>query len=207
MKAYFIIAFLFFTFHLYPQQEHSTYLDLNIDSFGNNIPCNDTIKKHIRKEFYLNSIKYAIDIKEDDEALLYISENNINWTIKDTLSAYSSITQNPIGCEILFPSVEITDFNKDGFEDLLYQDFVNMHGERWVIIFLHNLKTKQLEILQNNAEGDIIWADPIYDKKKKIISCTKASGQFGVSFTSTYSLIGQKAIPLKKKKTTQPTLI
>jgi len=100
--------------------------------------------------------------------------------------------------EFDIPSYQITDFNMDGNEDLLFYTGTNVHGVINTLIFLNDQKHKKLIQLINTVEDSEIWDAPEYDPETRIITCTHPSGNAGFSFTSTYKLKGVKAKPIQK---------
>lgn len=98
------------------------------------------------------------------------------------------------------PSYNFIDFDKDGNEDLIFYISTDVYGTMQTLIYLNDQKNKKLVRLYNTAENTAIWYTPQYDLKTGIITCKRLSGRTGVSFTSTYRLNKQIAIPLQKKE-------
>ena len=156
--------------------------------------------KKLRAEFILNEQvvnKYSIEIINDTVSILSRFENG-NWQILDSIlhTSYFISDSN----KLYIPSFEITDFNKDGFQDLTCWVETNMNGNYWIIIYLFNPKTNTLEKLRNTAEQDEweIWDNPIYNPKDSTIKCICEASIYGLYFESKYKLINLKAVPIEK---------
>jgi hypothetical protein len=159
----------------------------------------DWKKEKLSQEFILagqNPLKFRITLINDNEALLEQFLNN-KWTVKDTLDWFESETRHERN-ESFTGSFIITDFNRDGNEDLICWHLTNVNGNQHTTILLNDPKTKTLVQLKN-ADDDV-WSSPEYDKLTDIITSTIVSDMFGVSSESTYRLDGLTATPLVKKE-------
>jgi len=70
----------------------------------------------------------------------------------------------------------------------------------WTSVYLNNPDKNRLEILKTTPDEEDVWCAPNYDAKTKIITSMQVSGNYGYSFTSTYKLQNQIAIPLEKEE-------
>jgi len=122
-----------------------------------------------------------------ESQLTYQASIDIPGWINDTENMYST------------PNFQITDFNHDGNEDLIFYVGVNVHGSLDAVLFLSDRKTKKLIKLYNTPEGTDVWDTPEYNPKTGIITCNRMAGNAGLSFISTYKLKGFTAKPLAKE--------
>ncbi|AWH85736.1 hypothetical protein HYN59_11730 [Flavobacterium album] len=95
---------------------------------------------------------------------------------------------------------KITDFDKDGDEDLLCIVASNMNGNQWTIIYLNDQNQTKLVKLLNNADNTDIWDNPHYDNKTKLIECELFSGAYGIQSNYTFRLEKHNAIPVYKEE-------
>lgn len=202
MKTITLFFVLFFIIQIcYSQSENLSFV-LNIDTNGKGefLNCKDGMKRHIFKEFQLSDDEkmYAVEIYEDSISMLLVCEND-NWKrinqLLDETSLFSDTT-----CQIFVPNIEITDFNQDGFLDIVAILNTNINGNQWGKIFLYN-NENQILILLKSAEDSGIWAEPIYNKQTKNIHCEQYSSAFsGRNYISTYRLEKYIAYPLEKEE-------
>ncbi|TRW25766.1 hypothetical protein FMM05_05965 [Flavobacterium zepuense] len=161
----------------------------------------DWKKENLVSDFVLKGnipLHYSIKIINDTTASLsqfhndkstfqeniYISE----WTIR-------VITDSHIISEF-----KITDFDKDGDEDLTILVASNMNGNDWTSIYLNDSAQNKLVNLYDMADNTAIWNRPEFDSDTGIIHCTLDGSAYGASEESTYKLDNLIAIPLKKSR-------
>ena len=161
----------------------------------------DWKKEKIFQEFTLEGqgqtpLKCRITLTSPDEALLeqfinnqWIKKGNVGWFENET--SYSRT-------ESFTPSFSITDFNRDGNEDVVCWHLNDVNGNQHTTIYLNDPTTKTLVLLKN--PDDDVWSAPDFDKLTDTITCNVVAGMFGVSSESTYRLDGLTAIPLLKKE-------
>ncbi|MDV6167237.1 hypothetical protein R1T16_02295 [Flavobacterium sp. DG1-102-2] len=138
-----------------------------------------------------------IALMSDSEAILYEFKDN-QWIKREDLYWF----EWPDGYdqkEGFTYSFKITDFDRDGNEDLVCWTHTNVNGNEWTNIYLNDPKTKSLVKLENADED--VWASPEFDKLTNTIMCNTVSGAFGKSYISTYTLEGLIAAPISKKET------
>lgn len=176
----------------------SFFVLIDHDDLGVVIPCGDSIRRHIYKEFTgaYPPAKYQIEIIEDSTSCLKYWHDN-QWQIIDTLSAFTAIFGDIRNCTIDFPNFAVQDFNEDGYQDIRCGLSTNVNGNSWGKLFLFNPMTRRVEIVPS-AEGNQIWAAPSFNAKDKTIECVQVSGIYGLSYESTYKLEGMRAIPIRK---------
>ena len=198
-----IILFLFLIPILLTAQETDSSYTLEFKTRQKSKPDMDIdwSKENLIKEFELKgklNSKYSIQILDEDNSILSKFING-KWIVVDTITHSLEFNDS---ITIFLPSYTVTDFDKDGNEDLYCFVSSNMNGNSWTIIYLMNQQTNNLQKLNNIAENsDYIWDAPVYNKKDKTIHCTRVSGNFGKSFESVYRLENQIALPLKKYET------
>lgn len=159
----------------------------------------DWKKAKMSHEFTLNGqtpLKCRITLTNAGYALLEQFINN-KWVKIDEPGWFENETLYERN-ESFTNSFSITDFNRDGNEDLICWHLTNVNGNQHTTIYLNDPKTKTLVQLKNADED--VWSAPDYDKLTDVISCTVVSGMFGVSWESAYRLDGLTAIPLVKKE-------
>ena len=202
-KSKLLILFLiFYTNILYAQEIDTSYtLKFRVKGLKLNNKIFDFDNQKLRQEFTLLGefpIKYSVEIISNDQSIIKRFENN-KWLLVDTIEQFFLMIGDTD--EFIIPSFRIEDFNKDGNQDLICWTGTNVNGNEWVQIYLNNPKTKSLIKLINTAErGPLIWDAPEYNKKDSTIHCTRISSNFGLSFESTYKLIGFIAKPLEKEE-------
>lgn len=156
-------------------------------------------KEKLTKEFTLQGstpLKFSLTLISDSEAVLSEFKDN-QWIVRDTIGWFEW-SDGYNADESFTQSFTITDFNRDGNEDLICWNKTNANDNELTTIFLNDPKTKALVRLKNN-EGDI-WASPEYDKLTDIILSNTVSGAYGVFYESTYLLNDMQATPLIKKE-------
>ena len=156
-------------------------------------------KEKIISEFTLNGqtpLKCRITLLNSDESILEQFINN-KWVKIGEPGWFENETSYERN-ESFTNSFSISDFNHDGYEDLICWHLTDVNGNQHTTIYLNDPKTKTLVLLKN--ADDNVWSAPDFDKLTDVISCTVVSGIFGVSWESTYSLDGLTAIPLIKKE-------
>ena len=160
----------------------------------------DWKKEKLNREFVLdgrNPLKFRIALLNDTKALLEQFSNS-QWTVKDSLGWFESETSYTAE-ESFTNSFIITDFNRDGNEDLLCWHLTNVNGNQWMTVYLNDPDSGTLVKLKNTAEEqEFEWVAPEFDKLTDTITCTTASGVYGISYISTYRLDRLQAIPLSK---------
>ena len=140
---------------------------------------------------------YAIDIVDDTTSYLSKSETD-GWRRIDTIIHIGITMYGPDKLEL--PLYQLTDFNRDGFVDLVCQIETNMNGNRWTTIYLFHPQHGGLEKLRNTAEMDAweIWDNPEYYPADSTIHCVREASLYGIYIESTYQLRDFKAWPLEK---------
>jgi hypothetical protein len=153
----------------------------------------------IRHEFELKgrqNIKCALTVLP--KGMLLLSQyTESKWQALESL--YYNILPAENG-EYITPSMEISDFNKDGNEDFRFSGLTNVNGNQWEQIYLNHPHNGRLEILKTTPDEGDTWCAADYDTKTGIISCTLVSGAFGASEEYTYKLEGFTAKPLYKER-------
>lgn len=154
------------------------------------------------KEFKLSPVDtqiYAWKAYEDSISYLMIKSPQSNWEILDTLIGATNFSNyNHV------PRLEIKDFNKDGFMDIVAIMLTNVNGNQWGKIFLWDNqenslgKLKSVETIDYWEKG--IWAAPEYNTKDSSITCYNMASVTGVYYESIYKLKGMKATPICKKE-------
>lgn len=170
----------------------------------------DWKRENLISEFTLKGkfpLRYSVRLLNDSEALLS-QYNNSKWVVQDTIEI-SGWTSSYIEGNTIISKFKITDFDKDGNEDLTCWIFTNMHNDISTTIFLNNPKQQKLIKLYDFAEDTDVWMDPKYDSKSKKMYCLDYTGLYGLQSESTYKLINQLAIPITKTviDTNDPALI
>lgn len=149
-------------------------------------------------EFTLNGktpLKYSMHLLNDTIASLSRYESN-QWILQEEMK-YESYFMYREENELL-SHFRITDFDKDGDEDLLCWIFSNVNGNEWTIVFLNDQESEKLVRLIDTADDTDIWNNPEYNEKKSIIICTLDGSAFGCSAESSYKLNNLSAIPIEK---------
>jgi len=160
----------------------------------------DWKKESLSTEFVLKGVtplKFKITLTDSSNAVLYEFKNN-QWVKKEELFWF----EWPDGYDKnngFTYSFKITDFNRDGNEDLVCWTHTNVNGNEWTNIYLNDPESKSLVKLENADED--VWASPEFDKLTNTIVCNTVSGAFGKSYISTYTLEGLIATPVLKKET------
>lgn len=167
--------------------------------FHSKFNTEDIHRDTLKKTFILNgdsSQIYSIKIINDSTTLLSKFYNNKSYFI-DTLS---HLFVSEFSGEIIIPGFTITDFDKDGDQDLLCFLFTNIHGNIWTAIFLFDEKNKTLVKLIDPGDSDDIWDAPEFNGTTNGIKCKRISGVYGISYESSYYLDGLIAYPLDKRE-------
>jgi len=207
MKTTLLLFIVFQTLNSYCQISDSLkYVIIDRDEKCNIISCSDSTKRHIQKEFKLakdDPSKYSIVINEDSISLLFININN-TWKILDTIDK-SLTLYSDIFCNIWFPYFEKTDFNKDGYIDLIVPMRTNVNGNLWTKIYLFNPKCNELQPIYSSEDTSQfwtsgIWSAPEYNQTDSTINCTNVSGAYGLFFTSKYKLHNFMIEPIEKNE-------
>lgn len=143
--------------------------------------------------------EYKIEIINDTTSVLSRG-NEKTWVVLDTIGLMGLQVISTDTLFLNYPMFEVTDFDKDGYQDLLCYLGSNINGNTLTLIYLFNKEIHSLLILYNEAEGDKVgdWNNPEFNKQDSTINCEWVGGTFGTSLKSTYKLINQKAIPIKK---------
>ena len=181
-------------------QDNTRNVVFNFPKGINNIEDINWKKENLSSEFILNGnsqLKMKIALISDSEAVLYEFKDN-QWINREQLYWF----EWPDGYdqkEGFTYSFKITDFDRDGNEDLVCWTHTNVNGNEWTNIYLNDPKTKSLVKLENADED--VWASPEFDKLTNTIICNTVSGAFGKSYISTYTLEGLIAAPISKKET------
>lgn len=204
MKAKYIYGLLaFFTFAMAYPQDSIRYIGFNLIDRDLEVSEYDSITWNtgdkVRHEFELQGrkkIKCALQVIPNGEIVLsqYSEER---WQTLDSLY-YNVFPANEN--EHITPSMEISDFNKDGNEDFKFWGYTNVNGNLWEQIYLNNPSSGRLEILKTTEDEGDTWCDADFDPKTGIINCTLVSGVYGASEEYTYKLEGFTAKPLYKER-------
>lgn len=141
------------------------------------------------------TIKCSLTVLENETVMLS-QYNNGQWTVVDTLS-YSVFPSNDT--DYITPAFMITDFDKDGNEDFLCWTHTNINGNQWSSVYINDPVTKKLKKLKTTKDEEDVWCAPTFNSRTKIITSTEVSGNYGYSYTSTYKLENQIAVPLEKE--------
>jgi len=155
-------------------------------------------KENLSSEFTLNGtspLKFKITLISETEAILSEFKDN-QWVNKDTLNWF----EWPDGYdqdEGFTYSFKITDFNRDGNEDLINWGNTDINNNELTSIYLNDSSTRSLVKL-TNIDKDV-WASPEFDKLTGTILCNTVSGTSGVYYESRYTLDGINTTPLNKK--------
>jgi hypothetical protein len=193
LKRLIIVLSALFPLAAIAQQEDN--IDIGHDTRGNIIPCGNH-KRHIYREFKLNSTElYSIEIFEDSVSVLRTLRNK-QWHVLDTIDRKTKIYADA-ACDIQYPQYQLTDMNHDGYKDLFViiksDDYNNSIGK----ICMYHTANKSLQSFKS-AEDDGYWASPEFHENDSTIECTLLSGVYGVRYTSLYKLQGSHAIPVSK---------
>ncbi len=159
----------------------------------------DFSKEQPESEFILHGdipLTYRFKLQNDTIAILYKIVDH--KSVHTEAMGYQSYFLYRDDDGYLHSNFKITDFDKDGDEDLLCWIYSNMNGNVWTIIWLNDQKTQKLVKLYNTADDTEIWDRPEYDPAKQIINTTLDAGVYGISNEATYKLEGLTAIPLRK---------
>jgi hypothetical protein len=150
-----------------------------------------------------SSLFYELEKHSSNDALTIskysVADTQTEPVLQETVTFYDWLGYGDVNDDDFYTSFEVTDFNKDGNEDLILKLYTDVHGSRRVIIFLHDDKSKKLVKLYNTAEATDEWSSPEYNAKTKIITSYLIGGNASESYTSTYRLKGFSAEPLKKE--------
>ncbi len=166
------------------------------------IDLRETADSIFYKEFKLSPMDtqmYAWKAYEDSISYLMVKSPQSDWKILDTLIGDTNFSNyNHV------PRLEIKDFNKDGFMDVVAIMLTNVNGNQWGKIFLWDnkenslVKLKSIETIDYWEKG--IWAMPEYNVRDSTITCYNMASVTGVYYESIYKLKGMKAIPVCKKE-------
>lgn len=141
-------------------------------------------------------LKYTFYLENDSTASLHQFKKN-------KLQRQESLHYQPFMWQlennVVMSNFKVTDFDRDGDEDLLCWVFSNVNGNEWTIIFINDQKQQKLVRLYNTADKTDIWDRPQFDKKTNTINTELYGSVFGTSEESSYRLQnGLTVIPLKK---------
>lgn len=179
--------------------DNSRYIDFLLPDKVKDFESIDWKKEKISQEFILEGLsplKCRITLINSTEAVLEQFINN-QWIKKGNLGWFEN--ENFYNrTESFTSSFSITDFNRDGNEDIVCWHLTNVNGNQHTTIYLNDAAAKAVVLLKN-ADDDV-WSAPDFDKLTDTITCNVVAGMFGVSSESTYRLDGLTAIPLLKKE-------
>jgi len=141
-------------------------------------------------------LEYQLKVVDAGTALML---QNIDkaWVVRDTILC-STDTWTLMEGWPLVSSFRVTDFDKDGNEDLMYTDVSGGHNALTTLIYLNHPKTGRLVKLYNTADATYLWDDPQYDAKNKTVTTSVSGGLHGIHINTTYKLKKATAIPLTK---------
>lgn len=156
-------------------------------------------KENLISEFILEGdtpLKYAIKLENDSIAAL-LAFNNGKWIEEDKI-VHDSWPLRRIDGKKIISEFKITDFNKDGNEDLLCWVMSNMNGNVWTIVYLNDPIQQKLVKLWDIADDTDIWDRPEYETTTGSIHTTLEGSAYSHSAEATYKLEGLIAKPLEK---------
>lgn len=165
-------------------------------------PINDSLpvvlidfkNENLSSDFILQGktqLHYAVEMKNYDYITLYKIENE-----KVKIETLKYPVRSQFSSDTIFSGLRITDFNKDGNEDLLCLTHSNyMTG---VIIYLNDPSQQKLIKLYNTAESSYFWVNPVFDESNNMIKCHYEDNEHGDFFESTYTLKDFTATAISK---------
>lgn len=148
-------------------------------------------------EFTLNGkipAKYSIRLENDTLSTILKQEGG-KWIVKEKME-HSPWPLRKIDDKVLVSEFKITDFDKDGNEDLVCWVNTNINGNQWSLIYLND--GQKLIKLWNDADETAIWDRPEYDETTGFISIQRDGSAYGTSEESIFLLEGYGVSPVSK---------
>lgn len=167
------------------------------------MPINDTVavieidfnNENLSSDFILQGripLQYSVKINDFKHAVLCRIEGK-NRIVEDRIRYHQ---HNRISSDSIISGIKITDFNKDGNEDLIC--FVYNNDMEGAIIYLNNPSQQKLIKLWNTADSTDFWVYPIFDESSNTIKCNFRDDDQGELLESIYMLENFTAIPVSK---------
>jgi len=161
-------------------------------------------QENMRTEFQLrgnNPLRYALHPVNDTITQLSRWVDG-TWQLQESIQ-HSGWVYHYVEKDSIRSYFKITDFDKDGDQDLTCVSAININANTWTIIFLYDEKQSKLIKLINTAATRFtdIWDDPHYDTQTGLINTELYSGANGIQNTATYRLQGTSALPVLKEET------
>jgi len=141
-------------------------------------------------------LEYQVKLIDGNTAVLlqYIDKD---WVAQDTLECAINKWEFREGWPLV-STFRVTDFNKDGNEDLVYSEIRGGHNAITALVYINSQKRGKLVKLYNPAEETYLWDDPQYDIKSKTITTSVSGGLHGMHTNTSYKLKDAKVTPLTK---------
>jgi len=140
-------------------------------------------------------LRYKMRLVNDTLAQLYRFNNG--WQHGEDMQYVSSFFERFENDNLLHTNFEISDFDKDGDEDLICWVFDTMNGNGWSHIYLNDQETLKLVKLKN-IEDEGYWVLPRYDASTGNIICSEFGSELAPSYIAKYQLNGLEALPINK---------
>jgi hypothetical protein len=141
-------------------------------------------------------LEYRIEIKDNETALLLQKRNN-SWIVQDTLMINIDMWEFREGWPLISP-FKVTDFDKDGDQDLVYTEYLGGRNDTTTAIYLNTFGNKSLVRLYDIAEESYDFVNPEYDTNKCVLKTYISGGLYSVSTTSIYKIDEGIAKPLRR---------
>lgn len=162
---------------------------------SSDIGVNWKVEKPI-SEFTLNGIKpltYKLELINDSIAVLSQRIDD-NWHEQDKFEFRPWLWV--IDDQKIISKFRITDFDKDGDEDLLCWVISNINGNEFTYIYLND--SDKLIKLYNKAEETFYWFTPQYNHQKKELYSNWYGSAYGHDDECIYKLENLNVIPVSK---------
>lgn len=198
VKLILLILLIYSSIYAQENVSDEKYIQFKVSDYNPDAGLDNWNVDNLTSEFELNGkIPLQFSIRLVNDSIMELSQKLKNGVKIIDIQEYYPFTWT-LDKDIITSSFRITDFNKDGNEDLLCWTQSNMNGNQWTIIYINDNENSRLAKLWDPAEETDIWDRPEYDKSGKIINTTLDASVFGISNECTYRLDGLKVIPLTK---------
>jgi hypothetical protein len=166
-------------------------------------PINDTLavieidfkNENLSSDFVLQGkipLHYSVKMNDFKHTVLFRIQGE-NKAIEDEIK-YPQ--RNHISSDSIISGIKITDFNKDGNEDIVC--YVYGYYMEGAIIYLNNPSQGKLVKLWNTAEATDFWVNPVFDQSNNTIKCNYNDPDHGELFESTYVFENFTTTPVSK---------